>query len=62
MLNCTLRDLGPISSRAARLGRIALICEVGNKSLYRDFGLYVGGKSGKCPDAGMMALVCFIII
>lgn len=62
VVNCTLRDVGPISSRAASHGEIALIWEVGKKSLYRAFRLYVGGKSGKCPGGGMLVLVCFIII
>lgn len=51
-----------ISSWAASMGMVALISEVGNNSLQRDFRLYVGGKSGKSPGGRMLVLVSFIII
>lgn len=60
--NGTLRGVRPVSSWAASVRKVALICEVGKNALYRDFRLYVGGKSGISLGGRMLVLVCFIII
>lgn len=51
-----------VSPISASVGTVALIYEVGNNSLQRDFRLHVGGKSGKSPGGRMLVLVSFIII